>query len=273
VSFALFMGLAGLVFFYIGVSMGWLYEFMGVLLGSAVVPIALCVTWKKANKNACIWASIIGLAAGVIAWLVTTSTLNDHKINVLTTFGDYEMLAGNLAAIGVGGIIATVWSYIQPADFDFELTRAINAPVTHHRKHVFDEDHKEAAVEEKTKEADAASEEVPVGVTEDEDLDPVALEKAFKFAAWSSIALTVISIIIIPLPLFFAHTIYGKGGLTAWVTIGIIWAFLASFIVVLYPLYESRVAIIQVSKGVVKDIFARGSGKYVSPPPKVEDKA
>ena len=28
-----------------------------------------------------------------------------------TSGGDYEMLAGNLAAIGVGGIIATVSSY------------------------------------------------------------------------------------------------------------------------------------------------------------------
>jgi urea-proton symporter len=33
------MGIAGTIFFYIGVSMGWLYTFMGVLLGSAVVPI------------------------------------------------------------------------------------------------------------------------------------------------------------------------------------------------------------------------------------------
>jgi hypothetical protein len=33
------MGIAGTIFYYIGVSMGWLYTFMGVLLGSAVVPI------------------------------------------------------------------------------------------------------------------------------------------------------------------------------------------------------------------------------------------
>lgn len=37
--FALVMGIAGTIFYYIGVSMGWLYTFMGVLLGSAVVPI------------------------------------------------------------------------------------------------------------------------------------------------------------------------------------------------------------------------------------------
>ena len=56
---------------------------MGVILGSAVVPIALGVTWSKANKWGCIWGSIIGFFAGIIAWLVTTSTLNGGVINVV----------------------------------------------------------------------------------------------------------------------------------------------------------------------------------------------
>lgn len=59
-------------------------------------------------------------------------------------------------------------------------------------------------------------------------------------------------IIIIPLPLFFAHTIYGVKGLGAWVIIGIIWAFCSALTVVVYPLYESREAILMVSKGMVK---------------------
>jgi hypothetical protein len=59
-------------------------------------------------------------------------------------------------------------------------------------------------------------------------------------------------LILIPFPLFFAHTIYGVGGLTAWVVIGIIWCFCSAFTVVLYPLYESRVAITQIARGVIK---------------------
>lgn len=77
---------------------------------------------------------------------------------------------------------------------------------------------------------------------------------------------TVIMIILIPLPLFFASTVYGVGGFTAWVVIAMIWAFIASFIVVLYPLWESRVALTQVFKGVVKDIMQPGAGKYVAKP-------
>lgn len=60
---------------------------MGVILGSAVVPIAICITWSKANKWGCIIGSIVGFATGIIAWLVTTSTLNGAVINVTTTGG------------------------------------------------------------------------------------------------------------------------------------------------------------------------------------------
>lgn len=80
--FAIVMGILGLIFYYIGISMGWLYDFMGVVLGAAVVPIACCITWRKANKWGCIAGSVIGFCCGVIAWLVSTSTLNNGVINV-----------------------------------------------------------------------------------------------------------------------------------------------------------------------------------------------
>lgn len=55
---------------------------MGVILGSGVAPIALCITWSKANKWGCIVGAISGFVVGIVAWLVTTSTLNDGVINV-----------------------------------------------------------------------------------------------------------------------------------------------------------------------------------------------
>ncbi|KAF8880652.1 urea transporter [Infundibulicybe gibba] len=264
--YALCCAIAGLIFFYIGVSMGWLYTFMGVILGSGVVPIALCITWKKANKWGCIIGAIAGFGAGITAWLVTTSTLNDGVVNVIvSSVGDFEMLAGNLASIGVGGIIATVTSYIWPDDFDFHATRKINAPkpeafsghATRTDERKLDPE-KEIAI---TAASSAhSSEDSSIGA----ELDPAALEKAYRFAAWSSISLFIIMILAIPLPLFFASTIYSEGGLTAWVIIGILWTFMSTFTVVLYPLWESRVALRQIAAGIVKDIFAISTGKYTS---------
>jgi len=221
------MGIAGLIFFYIGISMGWLYvrcfwclsqdnakgrrqTFMGVILGSGVVPIALCITWSRANKWGCIGGSIAGFFAGLVAWLVTTSACNGGVINVTTSGGDYEMLAGNLASIGVGGIIAVAASLIVskshhslcdraefsfdvqwPEDFDFESTRALNIR-TRSPQVTKGETYDDEKVDEKVGGyADtrlATDDEEPV-IIPDPDLNPADLTKAFRFAAWSSVAL------------------------------------------------------------------------------------
>jgi SSS family transporter len=263
VIFALVMGIAGVIFYYIGVSMGWLYTFMGVILGSAVCPIALCITWKKASKVGCISGSLIGFAAGIIAWLVTTSALNQKVINVTTSGGNYEMLAGNLASIGVGAIISTTASLIWPDDYDFALTRAINSRGAAVASRNIKDELEEPEYEKKVPDASVVS--VTNEAQIDPELDPVSLNKAFKFAARASIVLTLILMILIPLPLFFAQTVYSVTGFSVWVIVGIIWTFLSAFTVVIYPLWESRAALGLISRGVVKDIFSPGSGKFVAP--------
>lgn len=59
-------------------------------------------------------------------------------------------------------------------------------------------------------------------------------------------------LLLIPLPLFFASTVFGKRGLEAWVVIGIIWAFMSAFTVILYPLWESRRELAVIVRGMVK---------------------
>ncbi|KDR70212.1 hypothetical protein GALMADRAFT_144884 [Galerina marginata CBS 339.88] len=250
--YAVVCGLAGLIFFYIGVSMGWLYS--------------------KANKWGCIWGSIAGFAAGIIAWLVTTSTLNGGVINVVTSGGDFEMLAGNLASIGVGAIVATVTSLIWPDNFDWETTRAINKPVPPSTK--IDDEKQDDESDKKGHEVEVKGSSIAGdsfdAVEEEDELDPIALNKAFRFATWSSVGLFVVLILLIPLPLFFSSHIYGVGDLTGWVAIGIAWTFFSAISVVIYPLYESRHALMQIFRGVSKDLFQKGSGKYVPGPPKVK---
>jgi len=274
VGFAIFMGIAGLMFFYIGISMGWLYLFMGTVLGSAVVPVALCITWRSANTWGCISGALGGFAAGLIAWLVTTSALNGGVLNAVTTGQNYPMLAGNLASIVVGGLISVIWTLIAPnTTFDWAETRNINSPESRlqHRtkaEATVDEDEKAGSdvgkndITELTQ--PVAAEELK-GVTTEAELDRTALKKAFKFAVWASVALFVVMIILIPLPLFFSQVVYDVAGFTAWTSIGIVWMFLAVFTVVLYPVYESREALGLVIRGVVKDLFTKGSGKYVAP--------
>jgi urea-proton symporter len=81
--------------------------------------------------------------------------------------------------------------------------------------------------------------------------------------------------------LFFSQHIYDVAGLTGWVAVGIAWTFLSAFSVVIYPLWESRRALLQITSGIYKvrfqrlcclfvnslsiaqDLFTKGSGKHV----------
>lgn len=101
---SIFMGAIATAFLYIGISMGYLYELMGCIIGSAVVPISLCITWKKANGTGAVVGAIVGFMAAIAGWIGITASLNNGVVNVDTTFGDYEVsrvlrhLVGNSSA-------------------------------------------------------------------------------------------------------------------------------------------------------------------------------
>jgi hypothetical protein len=187
----------------------------GTIIGCAVVPIALCITWRKCNGTGAVVGAIVGFVVAIAGWIGITASLNGGVVTVDTTFGDYEMLTGNLLSIGVGGIITVGWSLISPADFDWEITRRINAPV-HAPSHSTVETSLESpsletpGVEKdkySPKETTVPTLSSPPNEMESQDADEeerVNLQKAFRFAAWAAIGLTFVLLILIPLPLFFS---------------------------------------------------------------------
>lgn len=71
----------------IGLSLGWVYLFMGVVVGSAVPPIAFCITWNKISAAGAISGALTGLFGAIITWICTA------KVGLLTTVltGDRPM--------------------------------------------------------------------------------------------------------------------------------------------------------------------------------------
>lgn len=268
VGYALFMGAIATAFNYIGISMGYLYELMGTMIGSAVVPIAACICWRRANGAGAVAGALTGFAAGVAGWLGITAALNDGVINVETTFGDFPMLAGNLLSIGVGGVVTVAWSLLRPVDFDWEITRAINAKAGAEAKLGSESSIAVPAPEvEKDDKGDdkvatVAVEESECGTLEangDADAEETRdLTRAFRFAAATAGFLTLALIFVIPLPQFFSSYIYPRAGFTAWVAIVIAWLFGGLFMIGIYPLYEARGTLAKIARGIWRDIRGRG---------------
>ena len=126
VVFGLFMGVFSIVLYEIGLNLGWVYLFMGVIIGSAIAPLWNMMTWKRASGTGAVIAAWVGLILAVIGWLVAAN-VQSGEITVDSLGTNEVMLSGNLIAIFSSAFIHFVYSmFIDPQDYDFnELDKHI----------------------------------------------------------------------------------------------------------------------------------------------------
>jgi hypothetical protein len=102
-----------------GINLGWVYNFMGIVIGSAVVPLWYCLTWKDANASGAIAGAWIGQILAIIVWLVVAQA-DQGAINV-TTLGTLNcQMGGCITAIVSSGLIHTLWSLASPQNYNWE---------------------------------------------------------------------------------------------------------------------------------------------------------
>ncbi|KAJ4838718.1 urea active transporter [Turnera subulata] len=96
-SFGCLMGLLAVILNKAGVSLGWMYLAMGVFVGSAVLPVAFMLLWRKANALGAILGTTVGCVLGIITWL-SVASIEYGRVNLDTTGRNAPMLAGNLVS-------------------------------------------------------------------------------------------------------------------------------------------------------------------------------
>lgn len=121
-GFGLTMGLLAIGLLEIGLSLGYTYLLMGVIIGSAVVPITLTITWKKASPKPVMAGAVLGFVCGFSAWLITAKSMFG-ELTMKTTGNNVPLLVGNLTSLGTGALISVIGSLISPSNFDWEVTR------------------------------------------------------------------------------------------------------------------------------------------------------
>ena len=222
VAFGLGMGGLAVVLLGMGLSLGFVYLAMGILIGSAVVPIALTILWSKTNKVAATGGAVIGLLCSTTVWVIVASgaggfVASGGVIDLASLGNNYAMLFANITAILSGGIIAIIGSLAAGKTFDWNdlKTKITLVEIT--------------ATQE----------------TEDEE----TLKRAFKFSVRGGGAMALILIIVWPMPLIASGYVFELGSYTVWVAISIIWVSIASAIIIFLPLIEAREGIAKVFSG------------------------
>lgn len=108
VVFGLVMGAFAIVLAEIGLNLGWVYLFMGVVIGSAVIPLWNLMTWKKASGTGAVIAAWSGLILALGSWLVAAQ-IQSGEISIDTLGANEVMLSGNLVAIISSGVIHYIY--------------------------------------------------------------------------------------------------------------------------------------------------------------------
>ncbi|KAL3914438.1 MAG: hypothetical protein SGARI_000120 [Bacillariaceae sp.] len=235
VCFGLIMGALAILLQTIGLNLGWVYLFMGVVIGSAVVPLWNLMTWDKASGTGAVIAAWSGLFLAVTGWLVGAK-IQSGSVSVATLGTNEVMLSGNLIAILSSAFIHYVYSkFIDPQDYDFsELNKNITL------------------VEQDDR-----------GLT-DEEQDPDMLRRAERWIKRRGYILTLILIIIWPI-LSVPAGVFSRAYFAFWVLVAIAWGFGAAIIITVLPLVESAEDINMVLSGIFYSLICKEAPQATDP--------
>ena len=223
---------------YAGISMGWLYLWMGVMISAAVIPATLTLLWKRQNWIAAALSPVLGLVCALIAWCVTCSKEFDGVLSVDNLGTNNPMLAGNVVALLSPLIFVPIFTFGFGADnYDWASMAAIKQADDVSDSNV---DSEGAVV-------------TSFAMAPEEDM--AKLNKASKIAKTMTVCMTIAFLILWPMPMYGTSYVFSKPFFTGWVVVGIIWLFCSSIAVGLFPLWEGRASIVRVTKG----MFGMGS--------------
>jgi len=227
VVFGVFMGLFSIALNEMGLNLGWVYLFMGVIIGSAVIPLWNMMTWDKASGKGAVIAAWSGLILALTGWLIGAQ-VQSGEITVATLGSNEVMLSGNLIAILSSGLIHFVYSkFIDPQNFDFST---LNDNI-----HLVEQDLSGLGPEQQDKEE---------------------LRRSKRWITRRGYALTFVLIILWPL-LSIPAGKFTEAYFAFWVLVSIAWGFGAAIVISFLPLFESQEEIGDVLSGMLNMLLCR----------------
>ena len=127
VIFGLGMGVLAGILLGMGLSLGFVYLAMGILIGSAVIPIALTITWSKTTRAGAVAGALIG-DYGIITHMDKCGSIRANGVVDISSLGGaFPMLYGNVVAFLLSGLICVVVSLAQNKKYDWnEMNQHMN---------------------------------------------------------------------------------------------------------------------------------------------------
>ena len=236
VGYGLIMGALAIALQEIGLNLGWVYLFMGVVIGSSVIPLWNMMTWDKASGTGAVIAAWTGFFLAIVGWLCG-AYIQSGTITIATLGSNEVMLSGNLIAILSSGLIHYVYSkFIDPQNYDFSL---LNDQISLVEK-------------DDTR-----------GLTADEQ-DATMLLRAERWIVRRGYVLSLVLVVIWPL-LSIPARVFTRSYFSFWVLVAIGWGFGAAIIITFLPLIESSEEISTALSGLFYFIICKDAPQAIDP--------
>ncbi|KAH8681880.1 hypothetical protein BX600DRAFT_375571, partial [Xylariales sp. PMI_506] len=231
--FALFSSTFATALNYSGISMGWILEFIGVVLGPAVIPIILGVNSAHVSSTYMTYSAPLGTLCSLISWIASAKGMYG-AVTVDTLYENWPMFIGCTIGLFVPLIMFfAMWPFHRiPYDWDRLFLMQAVEPRPGDKVYTHDDNS-------------------DIG----DDWDPPALARASRYAKIVSVVLILIFLIIIPFSLYGTGYIFSRGFFTGWTVVAFLWSWTAALIIWFLPLWQAR----KTWMGVIRGIFGKGT--------------
>ena len=200
----------------VGISLGWVYQFMGNAIGSAVLPVAWSITWKDCSAVGAVVGAWGGLIGAIITWIAIAGG-KFCEVNYHSLFDLEANLGGNLVAILLSGLLCWIISKISPQNYNWD---EMNKTIKLVENDKFDFPEWELSEEYLT----------------------TALTWSYKYGVSISLFLVVVWPMCIAMPM----GVLPKGAYALWVAVAFAWGWLGTIVIILMPLWENSKSIMSV---------------------------
>ncbi|KAK8131911.1 urea active transporter [Apiospora kogelbergensis] len=252
VCYALFISTFSVGLYYAGISMGYLYLMMGVVISAAVIPATLTLVWAGQNKWAAALSPVFGLAFALVAWLVTAKR-ECGSLGVACTGSNNPMLAGNVVALLSPLVLIPAFTLLFGLDhYDWQSMLAIRKG----------DDDDAVGVDDLERTAAGGGREEETGDASFQ-AEQEKLARASRISKWTTVVLTLSFLVLWPFPMYGSGYIFSKPFFTGWVTVGIIWIFCSLGAVGLFPVFEGRHTLVRTFRCIVADVTGRKHPKTI----------
>ncbi|PIS49876.1 hypothetical protein CJI97_004563 [Candidozyma auris] len=220
VAFGIFMAALSTVLNYVGVTVGWLLSFVGIILTPTVSIVILTLFWNKMTCLSLVIGAPVGTITGVVCWVGATYHYGNGVVDKTTLMITEATFIGNIVALGSTPIYVAIISYLKPDQVPFDMDVLATG---FELADDVDEEGRKAIV-----------------VT---DAEKHVLKKQVWTSALANSIILFGCHILVPLALYGSGYESTKAAFVAFIVINIIWVVLASAYIILTPLWQGRESI------------------------------